>query len=341
MIGAQTLQEFIVARENEFAYATGDLSRLLTDLATAAKMVNRHVNRAGLSGILGAHDGGATVNVQGETQQKLDVYADDTFVRVLKSCLKVGGVVSEEQPDVIHVDHSKRSGGSGYGRYVVCIDPLDGSSNIDVNISVGTIFSILRRKSALDTAPTHSDFLQPAADCVAAGYILYGSSTMLVYSTGCGVNGFTYDPSIGEFFLSHPDLKFPKESTIYSVNDARLADGPSVVQDYVTRVRKEGMNARYVGALVADFHRNLLKGGIFLYPGTISRPEGKLRMLYEAQPLAFLAAQAGGASTDGREDMLHRVPRSLHERTPLYIGEKKAVAQIQAAFDDVQTKAKS
>lgn len=341
MIGAQTLQEFIVARESEFAYATGDLSRLLTDLSTAAKIVNRHVNRAGLSGILGQHDGDNSTNVQGETQQKLDVYADKTFVRVLKSCLKVGGVVSEEQPDVIHVDHSKRAGGSGYGRYVVCIDPLDGSSNIDVNISVGTIFSILRRKSDMGTVPQIEDFLQPASECVAAGYILYGSSTMLVYSTGCGVNGFTYDPSIGEFFLSHPDLKFPSESTIYSVNDARLADGPSVVQDYINTIRTEGMNARYVGALVADFHRNLLKGGIFLYPGTTSRPEGKLRMLYEAQPLAFLAAQAGGLATDGHIDLLKRTPLSLHERTPLYIGEKKAVARLQAAFDSVRVKADS
>lgn len=216
MIGANTLQEFVVARQAEFAGATGDLSRLLTDIGTAAKMVNRHINRAGLSGILGAHtpDGNGSTNVQGEAQQKLDVYADNTFHRVLRFCLKVGGIVSEEQPGILHVDHRGRGQGKGYGKYVICIDPLDGSSNIDVNISVGTIFGIHRRRTPLTEPAAMEDFLEPAKDLVAAGYVLYGSSTMMVYSTGCGVNGFTYDPSIGEFFLSHPDMKFPEQARV-------------------------------------------------------------------------------------------------------------------------------
>ena len=332
MIGANTLQEFVVARQAEFAGATGDLSRLLTDIGTAAKMVNRHINRAGLSGILGAqqHNGKGSTNVQGEAQQKLDVYADDTFTRVLQSCLKVGGVVSEEQPGIIHVDHSKRGQGRGYGKYVVCIDPLDGSSNIDVNISVGTIFGIHKRRSPLTEPATPEDFLQPAKDLVAAGYVLYGSSTMMVYSTSCGVNGFTYDPSIGEFFLSHPDMKFPEKSKVYSMNDANLDTAVSGVRNYIESCRHRGMTARYTGALVADFHRNLIQGGIYLYPGTDAKPEGKLRMLYEAQPLAFLANQAGGSTRCHNHDLLHVQPTSLHQRTPLFTGHAAEIEQLVA-----------
>lgn len=330
MIGANTLQEFVVARQTEFAGATGDLSRLLTDIGTAAKMVNRHVNRAGLSGILGAHhaDGSGTQNVQGEAQQKLDVYADNTFHRVLKSCLKVGGIVSEEQPGILHVDHSQRGQGKGYGKYVVCIDPLDGSSNIDVNISVGTIFGIHRRSTPLTEPATMEDFLQPAKDLVAAGYVLYGSSTMMVYSTGCGVNGFTYDPSIGEFFLSHPDMKFPEEARVYSMNESYLDESVPGVKPFVKACRTRNMTARYTGALVADFHRNLINGGIYLYPGTQDKPQGKLRMLYEAQPLAFLAHQAGGSSRCHNHDLLHLVPTSLHQRTPLFTGNTKEIERL-------------
>ena len=330
MIGANTLQEFVVARQVEFAGATGDLSRLLTDIGTAAKMVNRHVNRAGLSGILGAHqtDGSGTQNVQGEAQQKLDVYADDTFHRVLRSCLKVGGIVSEEQPGILHVDHSQRGQGKGYGKYVVCIDPLDGSSNIDVNISVGTIFGIHRRRTPLTEPASMEDFLQPAKDLVAAGYVLYGSSTMLVYSTGCGVNGFTYDPSIGEFFLSHPDMKFPEEARVYSMNESYLDEAVPGVKPFVKACRTRNMTARYTGALVADFHRNLINGGIYLYPGTQDKPQGKLRMLYEAQPLAFLAHQAGGSTRCHSHDLLHMVPTSLHQRTPLFTGNTKEIKRL-------------
>ena len=335
MIGANTLQEFVVARQAEFAGATGDLSRLLTDIGTAAKMVNRHVNSAGLSGILGTHqeNGQGSQNVQGETQQKLDVYADDTFNRVLGSCLKVGGIVSEEQPSIIHVDHSGRGEGRGYGKYVVCIDPLDGSSNVDVNISVGTIFGIHRRKSPLTQPAEATDFLQPAKDLVAAGYVLYGSSTMLVYSTGCGVNGFTFDPSIGEFFLSHPDMKYPEASTVYSINDANLDTAVPGVKPYVKDCRSRGLTARYTGALVADFHRNLIQGGIYMYPGSTDKPEGKLRMLYEAQPLAFLANQAGGSTRCHLHDLLHVTPTSLHQRTPLFTGHAGEVQKLVQAMD--------
>jgi fructose-1,6-bisphosphatase I len=335
MIGANTLQEFVVARQAEFAGATGDLSRLLTDIGTAAKMVNRHVNRAGLSGILGTHqeNGSGTRNVQGEAQQKLDVYADDTFNRVLGSCLKVGGIVSEEQPDIIHVDHTERGQGNGYGKYVVCIDPLDGSSNVDVNISVGTIFGIHKRRSPLTGPATPQDFMQPAKDLVAAGYVLYGSSTMLVYSTGCGVNGFTFDPSIGEFFLSHPNMKFPEESTVYSINDANLDKSIPGVKPYVKDCRRRGLTARYTGALVADFHRNLIQGGIYMYPGTDAKPGGKLRMLYEAQPLAFLANQAGGKTRCHHQDLLHALPTSLHQRTPLFTGHPSEIDRLVQALE--------
>jgi fructose-1,6-bisphosphatase I len=343
MIGANTLQEFVVARQAEFAGATGDPSRLLTDIGTAAKMVNRHVNRAGLSGILGAHtsDGNGSTNVQGEAQQKLDVYADDTFHRVLRSCLKVGGIVSAEQPGILHVDHSGRGQGKGYGKYVVCIDPLDGSSNIDVNISVGTIFGIHRRRTPLTEPAAMEDFLQPAKDLVAAGYVLYGSSTMMVYSTGCGVNGFTYDPSIGEFFLSHPDMKFPEQARVYSMNESYLDEAVAGVKPFIKECRKRGLTARYTGALVADFHRNLINGGIYLYPGTEEKPGGKLRMLYEAQPLAFLAHQAGGSTRCHHHDLLYRTPTSLHERTPLFTGNTEEVGRLvrsmEAAVENISS----
>ena len=343
MTGANTLQEFVVARQTEFDGATGDLSRLLTDIGTAAKMVNRHVNRAGLSGILGAHhtDGNGTHNVQGEAQQKLDVYADDTFHRVLRSCLKVGGIVSEEQPGILHVDHSGRGQGKGYGKYVVCIDPLDGSSNIDVNISVGTIFGIHRRRTPLTEPVSIEDFLQPAKDLVAAGYVLYGSSTMLVYSTGCGVNGFTYDPSIGEFFLSHPDMKFPKKAKVYSMNESYLDEAVPGVKPFIKACRKRGMTARYTGALVADFHRNLINGGIYLYPGTTDKPGGKLRMLYEAQPLAFLADQAGGTTRCHHHDLLHAPPPEIHQRPPLFTGTTAEIERLVLSMEEAMENIRS
>lgn len=312
----KTLAEFITERQHEFTYATGELSQLLTSFRLAGKMVNREVNKAGLAeDILGAH---GTENVQGEQQQKLDVYANDLFIRLLRSQGMVCAVASEENDDIVHFDNG--------GKYVVTMDPLDGSSNIDVNVSIGTIFSIYRRLSTGDKA-TLADFMQPGTAQVAAGYIIYGSSTMLVYTTGHGVNGFTLDPSIGTFCLSHPDMRTPADGTIYSVNEGNLYDFAPGVQKYIDDCKKRKMSARYIGSLVADVHRNLLKGGIYLYPGTAKAPKGKLRLLYEANPLAFIVEQAGGTATDGATRILDLRPTELHQRTPLYIGSSAMVEQ--------------
>ncbi len=317
MSQVKTLAEFIVERQHEFTYATGELSQLLTSFRLAGKMVNREVNKAGLAeDILGAQ---GTENVQGEAQQKLDVYANDLFIRLLKSQGMVCAVASEENDDIVHFDNG--------GKYVVTMDPLDGSSNIDVNVSIGTIFSIYRRVSTGDKA-TMEDFMQPGTAQVAAGYIIYGSSTMLVYTTGHGVNGFTLDPSIGTFCLSHPDMKTPTDGKIYSVNEGNLYDFSPGVQQYIDGCKKQQMSARYIGSLVADFHRNLMKGGIYMYPGTAKAPKGKLRLLYEANPLAFIVEQAGGKATDGTTRIMELMPTELHQRCPLFIGSK---AMVEAA----------
>ena len=317
MSQVKTLAEFIVERQHEFTYATGELSQLLTSFRLAGKMVNREVNKAGLAeDILGAQ---GTENVQGEAQQKLDVYANDLFIRLLRSQGMVCAVASEENDDIVHFDNG--------GKYVVTMDPLDGSSNIDVNVSIGTIFSIYRRVSTGDKA-TMEDFMQPGTAQVAAGYIIYGSSTMLVYTTGHGVNGFTLDPSIGTFCLSHPDMKTPADGKIYSVNEGNLYDFSPGVQQYIDGCKKQQMSARYIGSLVADFHRNLMKGGIYMYPGTAKAPKGKLRLLYEANPLAFIVEQAGGKATDGTVRIMELKPTELHQRCPLFIGSK---AMVEAA----------
>ena len=314
MAKIKTLAEFIVERQHEFTYATGELTQLLTSFRLAGKMVNREVNKAGLAeDILGAQ---GTENVQGEAQQKLDVYANDLFIRLLRSQGQVCAVASEENDDIVHFDNG--------GKYVVTMDPLDGSSNIDVNVSIGTIFSIYRRISTGPKA-TLEDFLQPGSAQVAAGYIVYGSSTMLVYSTGHGVNGFTLDPSIGTFCLSHPDMKTPEEGKIYSINEGNWYEFSEGVRTYVDACKQKKMSARYIGSLVADFHRNLLKGGVYLYPGTTKAPNGKLRLLYEANPLAFLVEQAGGMATDGTTRILDLKPTELHQRCPLFIGSKAMV----------------
>lgn len=314
MSQVKTLAEFIVEHQHQFTYATGELSQLLTSFRLAGKMVNREVNKAGLAeDILGAQ---GSENVQGEAQQKLDVYANDLFIRLLRSQGMVCAVASEENDDIVHFDNG--------GKYVVTMDPLDGSSNIDVNVSIGTIFSIYRRVSAGDKA-TLEDFMQPGTAQVAAGYIIYGSSTMLVYTTGHGVNGFTLDPSIGTFCLSHPDMKTPADGRIYSVNEGNFYDFSPGVQKYIDGCKKQKMSARYIGSLVADFHRNLMKGGIYLYPGTTKAPKGKLRLLYEANPLAFIVEQAGGMATDGNARIMDLKPGELHQRTPLFIGSKAMV----------------
>lgn len=330
------LNEFIMERQTDFPFASGDLSRLLTDISIAAKIINHKVNQAGLQDILGAE---STTNIQGETQMKLDVFSDQALLNAVKWGGQVCGAGSEENEKYFAFDleHCKKS------KYVILFDPLDGSSNIDVNVSIGTIFSIHRRKSSIGDLANINDFLQKGSDQVAAGYVIYGSSTMLVYTTGNGVNGFTLEPNIGEFCLSHPDMKFPEQGAIYSINEGNLGLSSEGVQRYVAFCKsidkKNNLpySARYIGSLVADFHRNLIKGGIYMYPGTIKNPDGKLRLQYECNPLAFLAEQAGGKASDGRNRILDLVPKDLHQRTPLFIGTKEMVEKAEeflAKFDE-------
>ncbi|MBL4586184.1 MAG: class 1 fructose-bisphosphatase [Flavobacteriales bacterium] len=325
MSNVMSLGEFIVEKQDDFKYAKGELSRLLSAIGLAARVVNREVNKAGLmKDILG--DVGNT-NIQGEEQKKLDVYADEAFIRALKDRGEVCGIASEEKEGVIEFD----SGRAVNGQYVVAIDPLDGSSNIDVNVSIGTIFSIYRRTSKSGPA-TFNDFMQKGTEQVAAGYVIYGSSTMLVYTTGNGVNGFTLDPGIGAFFLSHPDMKVPKDGRIYSINEGNYIRFPEGVKHYLKYCQVEDeptdrpYTSRYIGSAVADLHRNMLKGGIFIYPTTTSSPNGKLRLLYEANPFAFLFEQAGGVATDGFDRILEIQPTSLHQRVPLFIGSENMVS---------------
>lgn len=319
-----TLGEFIIERQADFPYAKGELSSLLSDISIAAKIVNHEVNKAGLVNILGE---AGSENIQGESQKKLDVFANDQFLSALATGSECAAVASEENDDIILFD-----GTSSGGKYVVAIDPLDGSSNIDVNVSIGTVFSIYRRKTKNGPA-TLEDFLQRGSDQVAAGYIVYGSSTMLVYTTGNGVNGFTLDPSIGEFCLSHPNMRIPKTSNIYSVNQGNFVHFPEGVKQYIKacqvddKSRQRPYTLRYIGSLVSDFHRNLIKGGIYIYPTTLSSPKGKLRLLYECNPLAMLVEQAGGLATDGFRDILEIEPTELHQRVPLFIGSEEMVLE--------------
>ena len=304
----------------EFPFVSGQLTRLLTDIGVASKIVNHQVNRAGLAGILG--DAGST-NIQDETQQKLDVFADVTFMRILTAGKSVAGIGSEEQEEPILCGDLGKA-----GKYIVLIDPLDGSSNVDVNVSIGTIFSIQRRKTPMGEPLTKQDFLQAGTEQVASGYVLYGSSTMLVYTTGSGVNGFTLDPAVGEFFLSHPGMKFPEIGKIYSVNDALLSKCSTPTKLFIEECRENtdaGFRARYIGSLVSDFHRNLIHGGIYLYPSLKDKPEGKLRLLYECSPLAFIAEQAGGLAIDDHGRILEKTPTDLHQRVPYYVGNKNLV----------------
>lgn len=322
-----TLGQFIIEKQADFPYAKGELSRLLRDIGIAAKIVNREVNKAGLVGILG--DNGTT-NIQGEGQKKLDVYADEQFVSALRSGGECCVVASEEHDDCIFIN----SRISQHAKYIVCIDPLDGSSNIDVNVSVGTIFSIYRRTITDGPVQLH-EVLQKGTQQVAAGYVIYGSSTMLVYTTGKGVNGFTLDPSIGEFCLSHPDMQIPQMGTIYSINEGNYIKFPQGVKNYIKYCQVEDratlrpFTSRYIGSMVADVHRNLIKGGVFLYPTTSSHPEGKLRLMYECNPLAFIIEQAGGKATDGSRRILDIQPEHLHQRTPIFIGSIGMVEKVE------------
>jgi fructose-1,6-bisphosphatase I len=315
------LDRFIMKNQEAFAYASGELSQLIRDLAYAGKVVNREINRAGLAGITGAY--GAD-NVQGEAQQNLDVAANIRFSRALQKGGEVAAIISEEEEDIIDLNNPR-------AKYIIAIDPLDGSSNIDVNVSIGTIFSIYRRLSPQGGPVQMEDVLQKGRDQVAAGYILYGSSTMFVYTTGAGVNGFTYEPSLGEYILSHQNMKMPNDGTIYSVNEGASKTFPQEVKDYIEKCKDRGYSARYIGSLVADFHRNMLKGGIYFYPSTEKAPNGKLRLMYECNCLAMIAEQAGGMATDGKQRILDIEPTSLHQRVPFFVGSKKMVKEASKA----------
>jgi fructose-1,6-bisphosphatase I len=323
-----TLDEFTIQQLRQFPQATGELSSLLRDIGLASKRVNVEVNKAGLVDILG--DAG-TVNVQGEDVKKLDVFANNQFMGVLQHGISCAGIASEELDDFVAFDDevSKNS------KYVCLFDPLDGSGNIDVNVSIGTIFSIYRRVSDRGTMVTREDFLQKGKNQVAAGYVVYGSSTMLVYATRRGVNGFTLDPSIGEFCLSHPDIKCPDNGKIYSVNHGNFFQYDEPVRKYINQCQNKTKETggpytqRYIGSMVSDVHRNLIKGGIFMYPGTTDKPKGKLRLLYECNPFAYIVEMAGGKATNGKQSILDVMPTELHQRTPLFIGSKKMMGELE------------
>ena len=315
------LDRFIKNNQDQFAFASGELSQLLRDIALASKVVNREVNKAGLIDIMGAV---GSQNTAGDDQQKLDVLANIRFTRALAKGGEVCALVSEESESFVDLNNE--------GKYVIAIDPLDGSSNIDVNVSIGTIFSIYRRKSPAGTPIQQEDILQCGAEQVAAGYVLYGSSTMLVYTTGHGVNGFTYEPTLGEYFLSHPHLQMPEDGKIYSINEGSANSFAPPVSQYVQFCKDSHYTARYIGSLVADFHRNMLKGGIYVYPATAKDPKGKLRLMYECNALAFVAEQAGGLAMDGQQRILDIKPQHLHQRTAFYVGSKNMVEKA-LSFD--------
>ncbi|OFX84969.1 MAG: fructose-bisphosphatase [Bacteroidetes bacterium GWF2_33_16] len=323
-----TLNEFIIRRQANIPYAKGELSRLLHHIGIAAKVVNKKVNKAGLVDVLGE---AGNINIQGESQQKLDVFADMQFTAALRYSGECCGIASEENQEIITFDDDLAKDGN----YIVCMDPLDGSSNIDVNVSIGTIFSIYRRISPRGEKAQLIDFLQEGNKQIAAGYIIYGSSTVMVYTTGQGVNGFTLDPSIGEFCLSHPNIMTPEIGAIYSLNEGNFSKFPEGVKKYVDYCKGEDKttrrpySSRYIGSLVADFHRNLLKGGIFIYPETSSAPNGKLRLIYECNPIAWIAEQAGGKASNGKQRILDLKPETLHQRTPFYTGALKMVEQAE------------
>jgi len=323
-----TLTEFIIDRQHHIPSATGEFTRLLNDIGTAAKFVNREVNKAGLADILGME---GTTNVQGEHQKKLDVFANNHFINALRAGGQCAAIASEENEEIIILDNPI----SNHAKYVVAIDPLDGSSNIESNVSIGTVFSIYRRITSSGQPATVVDLLQPGTDLLASGYVIYGSSTMLVYTTGHGVNGFTLDPSVGLFILSHPDIRYPASGKIYSVNESNFIYFPEGVKDYINYCHEDDKATgrpyitRYIGSMVADIHRNLLIGGIFLYPGTKKNPNGKLRLLYECKPIAFIAEQAGGKASDGNKRILEIEPTDVHQRSPLFVGPTAMVEKLE------------
>lgn len=326
-----TLDEFTIQDLRNFPQATGELSGLLRSIGLACKRINVEVNRAGLADILGAL---GTENVQGEEVQKLDDFANSALIDMLNHSIYCAGVGSEENDDIVVFDDPI----SNNSKYVLLMDPLDGSGNIDVNVSIGTIFSIYKRVSPLGTPVVKEDFLQPGKMIVAAGYVIYGSSTMLLYATRRGVNGFTLDPSLGEFCLSHPDIKCPPSGRVYSANYGNFGSYRKGVQDYLKRceakTKEEGgpYTERYIGSMVADIHRNLIKGGIFMYPGTVNKPKGKLRLMYECNPMAFIVMLAGGKATNGEIDIIDIIPEELHQRSPMFIGSSEMMDELASCL---------
>ena len=330
----QTLGEFIIENQSSFKYTSGELSRLINSIRLAAKVVNYEVNKAGLVDVLGA---AGDTNIQGEDQQKLDIYANDKFIQTLVNRNIVCGIASEEEDDFISINSTDKN---NQNKYVVLMDPLDGSSNIDVNVSVGTIFSIYRRITPVGTPVQIEDFLQKGNEQVAAGYIIYGTSTMLVYTTGDGVNGFTLNPAIGTFYLSHPQMRFPEHGSIYSVNEGNYIHFPQGIKNYIKYCQMEEDNrpytSRYIGSLVSDFHRNMIKGGIYLYPPSTKNPQGKLRLLYECNPMAFIAEQAAGKASDGTSRIMDILPTELHQRVPFVCGSMSMVEKLESFMRDSQ-----
>jgi fructose-1,6-bisphosphatase I len=323
----QTLGEFIIENQSDFAFSSGELSRLINSIRLAAKVVNHEVNKAGLVDIIGAY---GETNIQGEDQQKLDVYANNTFIKTLTNREIVCGIASEENDDFITIAGCNND---NQNKYVVLMDPLDGSSNIDVNVSVGTIFSIYHRITPIGTPVQKEDFLQPGNKQVAAGYIIYGTSTMLVYTTGHGVNGFTLNPAIGTWYLSHPHMKFPETGNIYSINEGNYVHFPQGVKDYLKYCQEEKEDrpytSRYIGSMVSDIHRNMIKGGVFIYPKSSKALNGKLRLLYECNPMAFIVEQAGGKASDGHTRIMDIIPTELHQRAPYFCGSTKMVEKAE------------
>ena len=323
----KTLGEFIIENQSAFQYSSGELSRIINSIRLAAKVVNYKVNKAGLVDIIGA---AGEQNIQGEDQQKLDVYANEIFIQTLINREIVCGIASEENDDFITVQGSDNCHNN---KYVVLIDPLDGSSNIDVNVSVGTIFSVYRRITPIGTPVTIEDFLQTGINQVAAGYVIYGTSTMLVYTTGHGVNGFTLNPAIGTFYLSHPNMKYPLDGAIYSVNEGNYVHFPQGVKNYIkycqTEEEDRPYTSRYIGSLVSDIHRNMIKGGIYIYPTSTKAPKGKLRLLYECNPIAFIVEQSGGKASDGFNRIMEIQPNELHERAPFFCGSFNMVQKAE------------
>ena len=322
-----TLGEFIIENQSKFKYSSGELSRLINAIRLAAKVVNHEIRKAGLVDITGAS---GDINIQGETQQKLDVLANDLFKQTIINREIVCGIASEEEDDFVVVPSKNLQNDN---KYVLLMDPLDGSSNIDVNVSVGTIFSIYRRISPVGTPVTEADFLQKGSEQVAAGYVAYGTSTMMVFTTGHGVNGFTLNPAIGTFYLSHPNIKIPKEGQIYSINEGNYVHFPNGVKRYLKYCQELKDNrpytSRYIGSLVSDFHRNMFKGGIYMYPKATNNPNGKLRLTYECNPMAFIAEQAGGKASDGFTRILDIQPTNLHQRVPFFCGSTEMVAKAE------------